>query len=88
MFQVFLIKYKYFNCDQGSRIMTIFTYIYTIRNNISLKYHIVNVCYKSLHMHMIVLETDPWLCKINIGIIFVENPPGIYELPFLFCFRS
>ena len=27
-------------------------------------------------------------CKINIGIIFVENPPGIYELPFLFSFHS
>ena len=85
-----LIKYKKFNFAQGSRILTILTYSYTIKNNISLEYHLLWKCYKSLHIN-IGNKGDCWfykLCVQNIGIIFVENPPGIYELPFLFSFHS
>ena len=90
LLSIVLIKYKKFNFAQGSRLLTILTYSYTIKNNISLKYHLLWKCYKSLHIN-IGNKGDCWfykLCVQNIGIIFVENPPGIYELPFLFSFHS
>ena len=90
LLSIILIKYKKFNFAQGSRLLTILTYSYTIINNISLKYHLLWKCYKSLHVN-IGNKGDCWfykLCVQNIGIIFVENPPGIYELPFLFSFHS
>ena len=90
LLSIVLIKYKNFNFAQGSRLLTILTYSYTIKNNISLKYHLLWKCYKSLHIN-IGNKGDCWfykLCVQNIGIIFVENPPGIYELPFLFSFHS
>ena len=90
LLSIVLIKYKTFNFAQGSRLLTILTYSYTIKNNISLKYHLLWKCYKSLHIN-IGNKGDCWfykLCVQNIGIIFVENPPGIYELPFLFSFHS
>ena len=71
LLSIVLIKYKYFNFAQGSRILTIFTYSYTIdetivSHKISL---IVKVCYESLHKGVLhtscvcILETDPWLVK-------------------------
>ena len=45
---------------------------------------------KCVVLHTSCLYFKNWsiACKINIGISFVENPPGIYELPFLFSFHS
>ena len=100
LLSIVLIKYKYFNFAQGSRLLTILIYSYTIKNNISLKYHllwkcVIKACTSTLETKVIVLHTSclyfgNWsiACKINIGIMFVENPPGIYELTFLFSFHS
>ena len=70
----------------------ILTYSYAIKNNsISLKYHLLRKCVIKACTINIGNKGDCFAhiaCKINIGIIFVENPPGIYELPFLFSFHS
>ena len=53
LLSIVLIKYKYFNFAQGSRILTILTYSYTIKNQYLIKISlIVKVCYKSLHINI------------------------------------
>ena len=97
---IVLITYENFKFGQGSRIRTLLTYSYTIKKQYLIKISlIVKVCYKSLHInignkgdcfaHILCLYFGNWsiACKINIGIKFVEHPPG-NELPFLFCFRD
>ena len=90
LLSIVLIKHKYVNFAQGSRILTILTYSYTIKQYLIKISLIVKVCYKNIgnkgdgFAHILF---NFWKLIQN-WIIFVENPPGIYELPFLFSFHS
>ena len=86
LLSIVLIKYKYFNFAQGSKILT---YCYTIKKiyliTMSL---IVKVGIVLLTSYVCISVTNLWLVKSTSEVFFVENPPGVYKLPFVFYFRS